>query len=254
MIITNSFLVLVVAHTAHMQTHTSQNALRDVMWPSFNQQSGGDSFDSMMNDLDNRLGPDKHQPSPSSFAGSVSDSTGAVNGPQMFMEDMKEAANSSNVLLTELRDLHKEASLAQDDLAKVSHLDAAEQRVMLAEREEASRNERLASNVAAWLAKSQAVLVESTDKLATLEQNLTIAALSMVLLLFLLAVFIIARGPPTAPVNFKVDRPSRRPGSKPVPPPPSMKHAAAAHHQIGTPSAGTESAYDSSDSSGEAVD
>merc|ERR1719324_155802 len=165
----------------------------------------------MMNELDNRLGSPKHPSQPSSFAGSVSDAS-ASSGPETLMEDMKEAANSSNVLLSELRDLHKEASLAQDDLAKVSHLDAAEQRVMLAEREEASRNERLASNVAAWLAKSQAVLVESTDKLATLEQNLTIAALSMVLLLFLLAVFIIARGPPAA----KAERPRR---SKPVLPP-----------------------------------
>merc|ERR550537_489903 len=164
----------------------------------------------MMNDLDNRLGssPKRQPPATSSF----SDGSTNTNNPEILMEDMKEAANSSNALLTELRDLHKEASLAQDDLAKVSHLDAAEQRVMLAEREEASRNERLATNVAAWLAKSQAVLVESTDKLATLEQNLTIAALSMVLLLFLLAVFIIARGPP-AP---RVERPKR---SKPVYPP-----------------------------------
>merc|ERR1719281_1478568 len=164
-----------------------------------------------MNDLDNRLGSTKRQPPATSFAGSITDASVNTNGPEMMMEEMKEAANSSQVLMTELRDLHKEANLAQDDLAKVSHLDAAEQRVMLAEREEASRNERLASNVAAWLAKSQAVLVDSTDKLATLEQNLTIAALSMVLLLFLLAVFIIARGPPA--FAQKVDRPRRH---KPV--------------------------------------
>jgi len=204
--------VVAVAHQAHLKTNT-QNTLRNEMWPSIQQPSAGDSFDSMMNELDDRLGSQRHQPPPSSFAAGPlpTDGSPSASSPEILVQDMKEAANSSNALLTELRDLHKEASLAQDDLAKVSHLDAAEQRVMLAEREEASRNERLASNVAAWLAKSQAVLVESTDKLATLEQNLTIAALSMVLLLFLLAVFIIARGPPA--FAQKVDRPRRH---KPV--------------------------------------
>merc|ERR1719473_1264378 len=98
--------------------------------------------------------------------------------------------------MTELRDLHSEAAHAEADMARADRLDEAEQRVIVAEREEAARNEKLAENVAAWLKTSQDILVENTSKLAGLEANLTTAAIAMVLLLFLLAVFVVVKSAP----------------------------------------------------------
>merc|ERR1719446_1817737 len=125
----------------------------------------------MMNELDRRLEPANP---PQSFVGYSQTSQGTPadeNNPNRLLQDLRDARNSSGALISELRDLHNEAA----------H-DEAEQRVIVAEREEAARNEKLAENVAAWLKTSQDILVENTNKLAGLEANLTTAAIAMVLL------------------------------------------------------------------------
>merc|ERR1719446_921862 len=136
----------------------------------------------MMNELDRRLEPANP---PQSFVGYSQTSQGTPADE-----------NNPNRLLQELRDLRNEAAHAEADMARANHLDEAEQRVIVAEREEAARNEKLAENVAAWLKTSQDILVENTNKLAGLEANLTTAAIAMVLLLFLLAVFVVAKSAP----------------------------------------------------------
>merc|ERR1719456_1800927 len=167
-------------------------------WPSPPSSGPGPSgdFDSMMNELDRRLEPANP---PQSFVGYSTTSQGSPadeNNPNKLLQDLRDARNSSGALISELRDLHNEAAHAEADMARANHLDEAEQRVIVAEREEAARNEKLAENVAQWLKTSQDILVENTNKLAGLEANLTTAAIAMVLLLFLLAVFVVVKSAP----------------------------------------------------------
>merc|ERR1719262_1675855 len=148
-----------------------------------------------MNELDRRLAPANP---PGSFGQGLS---GPSPGPgsqssDVLLHDLQQAQNSSGQLMHELQALHTEAAHAEADMSRADRLDEAEQRVIVAEREEAARNEKLAENVAAWLKTSQDILVENTNKLAGLEQNLTTASIAMVLLLFLLAVFVVVKSAP----------------------------------------------------------
>lgn len=162
---------------------------------------GQTDFDAMMTELDHKLDT---APRHSSFGeGLLSDLGGQLGmgpaaapsglGTDVLLNDLKEAQNRSGLLAEELLQLHKEAAMAEKDLPRAAHLEDRLQDLVVAEREEAQRNERLAVNLAGWLSATKTMMGEQTARLDAFTTELSTAAIASVLLLFLLTVFVISK-------------------------------------------------------------
>lgn len=171
---------------------------------------GQSDFDAMMTELDHKLdtAPRQHSSFGESLLGDIGSSLTSLGGlgatggstaqagqlgTDVLLQDLKEAQNRSGLLAEELLSLHKEAAQAEQDLPRAAHLEDRLQDLVVAEREEAQRNERLAVNLAGWLSATKTMMSEQTARLDAFTTELSTAAIASVLLLFLLTVFVISK-------------------------------------------------------------